>query len=268
MKRNPKLSLVLWQVLDIVEDLVFFATRPSMNQMARYWGYTEQREAYRAFQRWQAEKYIEKVQQGEQVLYRLGAKGKTLLAQRRPSPDFRKRAWDGQWRMVVFDFPEVARKARDAFRRQLRQQRMGCLQKSVWISPDSVIPAWKRILKETELTEWVLLFESAELGPVDDVEIAEKVWQLGEVDKSYERYLSEFQSLPRELHRAKPSALEGEFARRVRRESQVYFEALDADPILPDVLSPPGFKGSEADALHKVVRDGLRTLLLGAGTKG
>ena len=28
------------------------------------------------------------------------------------------------------------------------------------------------------MTEWVLLFESAELGPVNDVEIAREVWSL------------------------------------------------------------------------------------------
>ena len=43
--------------------------------------------------------------------------------------------WDGIWRGIVFDIPEVKRKDRDFLRRELSW--MGCkeVQKSVWITP-------------------------------------------------------------------------------------------------------------------------------------
>ena len=262
MKRRIKPSSILLNILDLAEDLLFLASRPGMQRMTRYWGYTEMREAYRAFQRWEAEEYVEKVRQGEQILYRVGRKGKELLLQRRPSSTLRNRSWDGNWRMVVFDFPEVAKKARDAFRRQLHHQRLGCLQKSVWITPDPVIPEWKRFLRESDLKEWVLLFESAELGPVDDVEIARKVWSLDELADRYRKYLSNFGALRRQLQAARAPALDGELGRLIRRESGRYFELLEDDPMLPRVLLPSNFPGAEADALHGEIRAHVRESIL------
>jgi phenylacetic acid degradation operon negative regulatory protein len=253
--------MFLFAVLDIIEDLAFFATRPGMGRMSRYWGYTETRAAYRAFQRWEEQQYLERMEQGKEVLYRITKKGKELLERKRPSAEHRNRAWDGRWRMVVFDFPETARKARDAFRRTLRDQRLGCLQKSVWISPDSIIPAWKRHLQETKLNEWVLLFESAELGPVDDVEIARKVWSLDDLSKCYQQFVSEHRDLPGRLRRARSSGLEGDMGRAVRRESDKYLALLADDPMLPRVLLPKGFAGIEADGLHAAIRAELRRLI-------
>jgi phenylacetic acid degradation operon negative regulatory protein len=257
--------MLLFGVLDVIEDLAFLATRPGMGQMSRYWGYTETRAAYRAFQRWEMLEYLERVEHGKDVLYRITKTGKALLERKRPSPRHRDRAWDGRWRMVVFDFPETARKARDAFRRTLRAQRLGCLQKSVWISPDSIIPEWKRLLEETELDEWVLLFESAELGPVDDVEIARKVWSLDELSKRYQQFVREHRDLPGQLRRAGPSGIEGELGRSVGRESEKYFGLLAEDPMLPRDLLPQGFAGIQADNLHAAIRVELRHLIRKAG---
>jgi phenylacetic acid degradation operon negative regulatory protein len=259
----PRLSLFLYDVLDIIEDMAFFASRPGMTRMSRYWGYAEERAAYRAFQRWETLQYLEAEYKGEQVLYRLGDKGRDLLQRTRPSADVRRRTWDGRWRMVVFDFPEVARKARDAFRRTLQDQRLGCLQKSVWISPDPIIPQWKKLLKEIKLTDWVLLFESAELGPVSDVEVAERVWSLKDLDSRYKQHVAAFGSVARRLRSARSfSALEGELGCDARRASQAYFDILRDDPLLPMALLPSGYAGIEADALHKTVRTELRRLLL------
>lgn len=264
-KTKVRMTFLLLDLMDLLEDAVFLATRPGYRRLSAYWGYVELRGAYRAFERAEAEKYLVKFYQGEQILYRLHERGRELLQIERPSPALRKRAWDGRWRIVMFDFPEVARKARNSFRQKLHEHRMGCLQKSVWITPDPIIPTWKRLLRETELTEWVLLFESSELGPVDDVEIAQKVWPLAEVDKRYQLYLSEFRDLPRKLHASSSSALSRELGRRARKESEKYFDILRDDPCLPLSLVPDGFHGREADALHREVRTALRRLIFEEG---
>lgn len=260
-----RMTFAMLDLLDLMVDFLFLANRPGLQRMSNYWGHVEMRTAYRAFQRCHALQYVEKQLQGDDVVFRLSEKGRKLLEQRRPSAASRHRTWDGRWRMVMFDFPEVARKARDAFRRQLRQQRLGCLQKSVWISPDSIIPAWKRLLEETKLTEWVLLFESAELGPVNDVDIACRVWPNKELDQRYKRYLSYFSDLPRSLKKARPSELDAELRREIRRESNSYFAVLEDDPVLPSVLVPRDFSGIRADTLHKEVRAAVRDLVFGAG---
>jgi len=46
-----------------------------------------------------------------------------------------KSAWDGKWRIVIFDIPEVTRRDRDFLRSQLKWLGFLELQKSVWIFP-------------------------------------------------------------------------------------------------------------------------------------
>src|SRR3989344_567134 len=43
--------------------------------------------------------------------------------------------WDGKWRLILFDIPEIKRRSRDALRRKLKE--LGCyeLQKSVFLWP-------------------------------------------------------------------------------------------------------------------------------------
>lgn len=48
----------------------------------------------------------------------------------------RKRAWDGYWRIVMFDIPQSQRRERDILRRELKTVGFKKLQGSVWISPD------------------------------------------------------------------------------------------------------------------------------------
>ena len=45
------------------------------------------------------------------------------------------KAWDGKWRVIIFDVPERNRKARDALRDHLRQMDFHELQKSVFVHP-------------------------------------------------------------------------------------------------------------------------------------
>lgn len=109
-----------------------------------------------------------------------------------------------------------------------------------------------------ELTEWVLLFESAELGPVDDVDIARKVWKLDARDTRHQRYLTECGGLPRQLRSARAATFAVEFGQMLRRESGTYFSLLEADPMLPAVLLPSSFAGFKAEALHVEIRSALR----------
>ena len=59
--------------------------------------------------------------------------------------------WDGKWRGVAFDVPELNRRDRDFLRRELHQIGFKELQKSVWVSPfdfekelKTLFKLWKR----------------------------------------------------------------------------------------------------------------------------
>lgn len=43
--------------------------------------------------------------------------------------------WDGKWRLIIFDIPEMSRRDRDFLRRELKWIGFTELQKSVWIFP-------------------------------------------------------------------------------------------------------------------------------------
>ncbi len=47
----------------------------------------------------------------------------------------KKRRWDGQWRMVIFDIPEKNRRVRDRLRTEMRDIGFFLLQGSVWVYP-------------------------------------------------------------------------------------------------------------------------------------
>src|ERR1700759_2336532 len=49
------------------------------------------------------------------------------------------RAWDRHWRFILFDVPVSKNSARARLARYLRGRGFGCLQKSVWVSPDPLI---------------------------------------------------------------------------------------------------------------------------------
>ena len=46
-----------------------------------------------------------------------------------------QKKWDSRWRLVMFDIPHHQKKARDAFRKKLRQLGFYAIQKSVFITP-------------------------------------------------------------------------------------------------------------------------------------
>ena len=52
----------------------------------------------------------------------------------------RPKRWDRQWRLIVYDIPHSAKKARDAFRMKLKEFNLYPLQKSVWVSAYECLP--------------------------------------------------------------------------------------------------------------------------------
>lgn len=91
----------------------------------------------RQIQRLESQAYLESrrdLQTGERLI-RLTAKGvATCRAGVDPETSW-GRAWDGKWRMVIFDIPELNRPLRARLRKRLASDKFGCLQQSVWISP-------------------------------------------------------------------------------------------------------------------------------------
>ena len=84
--------------------------------------------------------------------YCLTAKGKTkAISLQLKSMRPHRLAWDGKWRIVIFDVSERRRTGRDLLRRQLKLLGFIQLQSSVWVSPFDPPPLLRNLLKESQL---------------------------------------------------------------------------------------------------------------------
>jgi len=83
--------------------------------------------------------------------------------------------WDGKWRVIIFDIPEMSRRDRDFLRRELKWIGFIELQKSVWIFP---FDAEKEIMALLKL--WKLEF----LGDIRFL-VVEKITEEKELKKHF-----------------------------------------------------------------------------------
>lgn len=71
--------------------------------------------------------------------------------------------WDGGWRIILFDIPEIKRKHRDYLRKILKRIGFYELQHSVWIYPYPVPPFLKEIILNNDLKEYVTFIATSNI---------------------------------------------------------------------------------------------------------
>lgn len=72
--------------------------------------------------------------------------------------------WDGKWRIVVFDIPEKQRTIRNILRSRLKMWGFSPWQQSVWASKKNITKKLRNLVKELDITNWVLVIESDNVG--------------------------------------------------------------------------------------------------------
>jgi len=89
---------------------------------------------YNTVGRLKREGYLEEVENEGRRRLRATIKGKIKILK------FLKRdkQWDGKWRIVIFDIPEIKKKMRNFFREKLSELGFRKLQESVWICPYNI----------------------------------------------------------------------------------------------------------------------------------
>jgi len=70
------------------------------------------------------------------------------------------RKWNDIWYLLVYDIPETDRSYRNTLRGFLKKHRMGCFQKSVWISPYDIRSQYSDLDEAAALGAFACLFES------------------------------------------------------------------------------------------------------------
>ena len=177
-------------------------------------------------------------------LYRLTEKGRLhALGGRDPEARW-SRHWDGRWRIALFDVPMEQHVQRGRLRRYLRARGFGCLQGSVWITPDPV-HGERAILTGGKINvESLLLLEGRPCSGESDVEIAAGAWNFEAINSHYARHLKLLDRRPDGSLREKAAAMA--LQRWAAEERAAWQTAVEIDPLLPKVLLPPGYLGCRA----------------------
>jgi len=177
-------------------------------------------------------------------LYRLTDLGR-LRALRGRDPQARwARSWDGRWRLVLFDVPVSRDTYRQRLRRYLADQGFGCLQGSVWVTPDPMEQERQHLTGGNIDVNSLILIEGRMYAGESDEKIVAGAWDFAAINHRYKKYLRILQDQP-----ASKVSNEAE-ARSLRAwadtEQKGWWEAIHSDPLLPERILPPGYLGREA----------------------
>lgn len=180
----------------------------------------------------------------DERIYRLTSSGR-LAALGGVDPSLRwNRAWDGRWRLVLFDLPESENRQRVRLRRVLRDLGFGYLQNSVWLSPDPLDEVRAAFQGAASAVESLTLFEGRPAGGESDQDLVAGAWNFREIDELYTRWFRVAASAPA------PEQVDPREPRGVRawaqREREAWNDVVRRDPFLPAALLPAGYNGRKA----------------------
>ncbi|MEE9367898.1 MAG: PaaX family transcriptional regulator C-terminal domain-containing protein [Pontiella sp.] len=183
---------------------------------------------------------------------KLTAQGREYLPVYHHPENLWNQKWNGIWYMLIFDVPEKERHYRDTLRGFLKRMRMGCLQKSVWITPRDIRPEYDDLERAANVHAISYLLESRTVLHNDIVEMVENAWAFDHLLELHQRYLSVIGKnlqLLEELNHDEEALLI-----LLRLESEAYIQCMRPDPLLPNKLLPKGYLGKQVHALHKSAR--------------
>jgi len=183
-------------------------------------------------------------------LYRLTEQGRLqALGGRDPQQRWTRR-WDGRWRMVLFDIPAGQNARRERLRRYLRSKGFGCLQGSVWVTPDS-LEEERTVLGDGKINvESLLLLEARPCAGESDAEIVAGAWDFQRINERYARYLKVLEQRPGISLGTEAGAKA--LLRWATAERAAWLDAVTSDPLLPARLLPFNYRGK--DAWHRRIR--------------
>ncbi|MDO8576754.1 MAG: hypothetical protein Q7R82_00245 [Candidatus Daviesbacteria bacterium] len=116
-----------------------------------------------ALKRLREKGFIEKVVEKDEgkIILKLTETGRDYLYLSKSEDEIE---WDGKWRIVVFDIPEKQKSIRNILRSRLKLWGFKPWQKSVWASKKNITGKLRRLIKELEVDDWVLVIESDNAG--------------------------------------------------------------------------------------------------------
>ena len=180
-------------------------------------------------------------------VWRLTAKGRDAVFGGRDPERLWNRAWDGRWRCVFFDLPRKRNADRSLLRRALRARGFGCMQGSVWITPDPLNEVSH--LKGDVFAKSLVFFEGRPCGGESDEDLVAAAWHWTAIDSRYQSLEGFLESRPT----TGGCEVEGAWTSWTRREFALWLDLARLDPFLPRHLCPDGYRGFDVWRLRQKV---------------
>jgi phenylacetic acid degradation operon negative regulatory protein len=159
--------------------------------------------------------------------------------------------WDGAWRMLMFDVPEVRRRDRRRLRKALRDRKFGLLQRSIWIWPHDLKPILQEVIEAEGVPECFCGCSTQELFLCSHADIVTKAWDFREIERRHRAY-ERHPSLSGVV--LKKTTTGSSLVALARSEYHAYQHAFSIDPLLPRVLWPRSYRGLVVLRLHEQFR--------------
>ncbi len=169
------------------------------------------------------------------------------------------RKWNRIWYVLVYDVPEKERPYRASLRGFLRQMRMGCLQGSVWVTPDDIRPEFADLKDAGGVSNFAFLFEARTVLGQPPREVVDAAWDFRRLLQLQEYYCKASEI---NLHRIRNTQCDSNALLNLARdELAAYLRAMGDDPLLPRVLWPPDYRGGDVFRLHRNITNEIRERL-------
>lgn len=239
---NPKTEELLYFLLWSADSLM----RPTFRNLTdsfEAWAFRNR--LLRRLQALEAKQLIESdASYPNDRLFRLTEEGRRLALGGRDPLERWARHWDGKWRLVLFDVPQVRSSQRTQLRRYLRSKGFGYLQNSVWVSPDPLQQERQTLAGGRINVESLLLLEARPCAGERDEDIVEGAWDFDQINRSYSKHIKLLEQRPQAALRS-PDAVTA-FQQWAGEERTAWLSAVSLDPLLPERLLPKGYLGQRA----------------------
>lgn len=182
---------------------------------------------------------------------KLTAAGRELMPAYFDPDKYWNRPWNKIWYLLVYDVPEADRGYRDVLRQFLKRKRMGCLQQSVWVTPEDIRPDFDDLAKAAAVETFAYLFESRTVLGMPSRRVVQDAWDFDRLQQTQEHYCSVMEENIELLRTGNhpPAAM----AELLRMSLDAYHAAMAGDPLLPEALHPKGYLGRQAQTLNRTL---------------
>jgi DNA-binding transcriptional regulator PaaX len=216
--------------------------------VALWKAWTGETRVQRALAHLEQQGMVRRLQGGTRVdsrVYELTDHGRALAAGGRFPPERWARSWDGRWRMLAFDIPQRDVALRVRLRREMIALGFGALQRSLWLSPDSFDALQSKHTTLQRQLGSLALFESRPAGGTTDEALVAAAWDFAAINHGYSDHQKILEARPG-LSGVGAVAMRSAWRKWLSAEMTAWNAAVKQDPLLPEALLPPGYRGRES----------------------